>query len=93
MQHLVDYGKQPQLFFYALVAKENRIDDCLPTSAAYKFIEAHGLPAAKCQRYEAETIDDVLERLRAIVVATNEQTMRDGGEGSVLYISGVTSNG
>lgn len=50
LQHLVDYGKQPQLYFYALVEKNSRTEDCQPTSAAYKFLETYGLPAAKARR-------------------------------------------
>jgi hypothetical protein len=60
LQHLVDYGKQPQLFFYALVEKSSLADSCHPTSLAYKFIEAHGLPAAKCRRIEAESFEEAV---------------------------------
>ena len=47
MQHFVDYGEKPQLFFYALVEKEDLVNDCLPTSVAIKFLDVFGLPKIK----------------------------------------------
>lgn len=93
LQHLVDYGKQPQLYFYALVRKDSRSEDCQSTSAAYKFIETYGLPAAKVRREEADGWEEAVEKLRGTVVRTSEQTMREGGEGYVVYVSGVYADG
>lgn len=93
MQHIIDYGKEPQLFFYALVEKENRVDECQSTSAAYKFLATYGLPAAKCQTIPTQSYEQTMEQLRSIVVAMNELTMKEGGEGGVLYVSGVDAQG
>jgi hypothetical protein len=49
MQHLVDYGKEPQLFFYALVEKNNLEENCQATSTTFKFLDFFALPKAKCQ--------------------------------------------
>jgi len=48
MQHLVNYGKEAHLFFYALVDKNNRKEDCIPLSSTFKFLEKHQLPKVKC---------------------------------------------
>jgi ATP-dependent RNA circularization protein (DNA/RNA ligase family) len=93
MQHLVNYGQEAQLFFYALIDKNNRKEDCLPLSSTFKFLERHQLPRVKCETIEAKSIDDTYERLREVVVKLNEMTMKEGGEGSVLYVAGVDSEG
>ena len=48
MQHLVNYGNEAHLFFYALVDKNNRKEDCIPLSSTFKFLEKHQLPKVKC---------------------------------------------
>lgn len=93
MQHLIDYGKEPQLFFYALVEKDNLIDDCQPTSTTFKFLDYFGLPKAKCQIFQTQSFEQTIEKLREIVVAMNELTMKEGGEGGVVYVSGIDNNG
>lgn len=55
MQHLIDYGKEPQLFFYALVEKDNLVDDCQATSTTFKFLDYFGLPKAKCEIFQAQS--------------------------------------
>ena len=57
MQHLVNYGNQPQLFFYALIEKDNLRDDCLPLSTTSKFLEKNGLPRVKHEVREANTVE------------------------------------
>lgn len=89
MQHLVNYGQEAQLFFYALVEKQNKIEDCMPLSRTFKFLEKFGLPRVKCEIVQTKTIDHTIEKLREIVVGMNQKTMKEGGEGSVLYVSGI----
>lgn len=49
MQHLVNYGQEAQLYFYALVDKNDNKDECLPLSYTYKFLETFGLPKIKVE--------------------------------------------
>jgi hypothetical protein len=49
MQHLVNYGQEAQLFFYALVDKNDPKQDCLPLSYTYKFLETFSLPKIKVE--------------------------------------------
>lgn len=89
MQHLVNYGQEAQLFFYALVEKQNKVEDCMPLSRTFKFLEKFSLPRVKCEIVQTKTIDHTIEKLREIVVGMNQKTMKEGGEGSVLYVSGI----
>lgn len=51
------------------------------------------MPKAKFEIHEAKTYDETLERLREIVVRMNELPLQEGGEGSVLYVSGIHVDG
>lgn len=64
MQHLIDYGKEPQLFFYALVEKDNLVDDCQATSITFKFLDYFALPRAKCEIFQTQSFDQTIEKLR-----------------------------
>lgn len=60
MQHLIDYGKEPQLFFYALVEKDNLIDNCEATSITFKFLDFFGLPKAKCETTATQSYEHTI---------------------------------
>ena len=79
MQHLVNYGEKPQLFFYALVDKNDKQEDCLPLSMTLKFLEKFQLPQAKVEITTTKTFEHTIEKLREIVVRINEKTMAEGG--------------
>ena len=68
LQHLVNYGNEAQLFFYSLVEKNNKVDDCLPLSVTFKFLQKFKLPAVKFDVKEAKTIEHTYEQLRQMVV-------------------------
>ena len=71
MQHLVHYGQEAQLLFYALVEKDNNEDDCLPLSSTFKFLEQFNLPSVKKEIKPAKTVEEVMYKLKEIVIDIN----------------------